>query len=104
MRPGNVPCRQYLHPTPTILTDDLLGPLVYFSGNDRVGGDQLLCQVEIISGLAFVIGEDETVIALRAGQTSSRYSAARIRSEVFQFFFALPQTARLYRGLSPSKV
>jgi len=40
-------------------------PLVNLPGDDRVGGDQLFGQVEIVGSLPFVIGEDETVIALR---------------------------------------
>jgi len=40
-------------------------PLVNLPGGDRIGGDQRFGQVEIVGNLPFVIGEDETVIALR---------------------------------------
>jgi hypothetical protein len=60
-----VPYRQDLHPTPTISAYDLFRPRLKLPSNDRIGGDKLLCQVEIVGGLAFVIGQHKAVVTVR---------------------------------------
>ena len=64
MGTGYVARRQDLHPAATIPANDFLSPRLNLAGNDRICSDQLFRQIEIVSNLTFVIGEDETIVSL----------------------------------------
>jgi hypothetical protein len=104
MRAGYIPRRQDLHATAAIPPNDLLCPRLNFAGDDGIGIDKLFGQVEIVGRLTLVIGKDEAIIALWAGPDQQPVKRSKDQVEVFQFFFARPQTARLYCGRLPSKV
>src|ERR1700751_4209544 len=66
MRARYIPRRQDLHATAAIPANDLLCPRLKLTGDDGIGVDKLLGQVEIVGRLTLVIGKDEAVVSLRA--------------------------------------
>ena len=71
--------------------------------SDRIDRDQLLGQLQIIGGLALIVGEQKAIVAGRAARPGNGRKPARIRSVVFQFFFARPHSTSCSAGRRPDR-
>jgi hypothetical protein len=57
--------RKDLHLPRAVFADDFLRADLHLASEDRIGGDQLLDQPEVVRSLALIIGENESVAARR---------------------------------------